>query len=45
MTNGNGKNGNYTAAQFIAAIPGSGGIISATAKRVVFGLVNDRTRA
>ena len=36
MTNGNGKNGSYTAAQFIAAIPGSGGIISTTAKRVGF---------
>ena len=31
---GNGKNGNYTAAQFINAIPGSGGIISTIAKRV-----------
>lgn len=31
---GNGKNGNYTAAQFIAAIPGSGGIITTIASRV-----------
>lgn len=31
---GNGKNGNYTAAQFIAAIPGSGGIITTIATRV-----------
>ena len=34
MSNGNGKNGNYLAAQFIAAIPGSGGIISTIARRV-----------
>lgn len=33
-TNGNGKNGSYTAGQFIDAIPGSGGIISTIAKRV-----------
>ena len=32
--NGNGKNGNYTAAQFIKAIPKSAGIISTIAKRV-----------
>lgn len=32
--NGNGKNGNYTAQQFIDAIPGTGGIISAIAERV-----------
>lgn len=32
--NGNGKNGNYTAAQFIEAIPGSAGIISTIARRV-----------
>ncbi|MBU2395755.1 MAG: hypothetical protein KKH70_20665, partial [Gammaproteobacteria bacterium] len=30
----NGHNGNYTAAQFIEAIPDSGGIISTIAKRV-----------
>ena len=33
-TNGNGKNGNYTAGQFIEAIPGTGGIISTIARRV-----------
>lgn len=33
-TNGNGHNGTYTAAQFIKAIPGSGGIISTIASRV-----------
>lgn len=32
--NGNGKNGNYTAAQFIAAIQGSGGIVTTIAGRV-----------
>ena len=32
--NGNGKNGNYTAGQFIEAIPTSGGIISTIAARV-----------
>ena len=32
--NGNGSNGRYTAAQFIEAIPGSGGIISTIAARV-----------
>jgi hypothetical protein len=31
---GNGKNGNYTAAQFIAAIPGTGGIITTIAARI-----------
>lgn len=31
---GNGKNGNYTAAQFIEVIPGTGGIISTIASRV-----------
>jgi hypothetical protein len=34
VENGNGKNGNYTAEQFIKAIPGSAGIISTIAKRV-----------
>ena len=34
MSSGNGKNGNYTAAQFIAAIPKSGGIVSKIAERV-----------
>ena len=34
LNGGNGKNGNYTAAQFIAAIPGTGGIISTVASRV-----------
>jgi len=33
-SNGNGKNGNYTAQQFIDAMPGTGGIISALAERV-----------
>ena len=32
--NSNGKNGNYTAQQFITAIPGTGGIITTIAKRV-----------
>jgi hypothetical protein len=32
--NGNGHNGTYTAAQFIVAIPGTAGIVSAIAKRV-----------
>ena len=32
--NGNGKNGNYTAQQFIDAIQGSGGIVSAIAAKV-----------
>lgn len=31
---GNGKNGNYTAQQFIDAIPGTGGVVSAIADRV-----------
>lgn len=31
---GNGKNGNYTAQQFIDAIPGTGGIVTEIAKRV-----------
>ena len=34
MGSGNGKNGNYTAQQFIKAIPGTGGIISTIATRV-----------
>ena len=33
-TNGNGYNGQYTARQFIDAIPGTGGIITTIAKRV-----------
>lgn len=32
--NGNGKNGKYTAQQFIDAIPGTGGVVSAIAERV-----------
>ena len=32
--NGNGKSGNYTAQQFIDAIPGTGGIVSAIADKV-----------
>jgi hypothetical protein len=32
--NGNGHNGNYTAAQFIKAIEGSAGIVTTIAKRV-----------
>ena len=31
---GNGKNGNYTAQQFIDAIPGTGGVVSAIADNV-----------
>ena len=34
MPNGNGHNGTYTAAQFIAAIPGTGGIITKIAEKV-----------
>jgi hypothetical protein len=34
MTNGNGHAGSYTASQFIDAIHGTGGIISAIAERV-----------
>lgn len=33
-SNGNGYNGRYTAQQFIDAIPGTGGIVSAIAERV-----------
>ena len=33
-TNGNGKNGKYTAQQFIDAIPGTGGVVSAIADSV-----------
>lgn len=32
--NGNGYNGKYTAAQFIEAIPGTGGVVSAIADKV-----------
>ena len=32
--NGNSKNGNYTAGQFIEVIPGSGGIITTIASRI-----------
>lgn len=32
--NGNGKNGHYTAQQFIDAIPGTGGVIAAIADKV-----------
>ena len=32
--NGNGHNGRYTAAQFITAIPGTGGIITSIAKKI-----------
>ena len=31
---GNGKNGNYTAQQFIDAIPGTGGVVAAIADKV-----------
>jgi len=34
MSNGDGYNGKYTAQQFIDAIPGTGGVISAIASRV-----------
>ena len=33
-SNGNGYNGKFTAQQFIEAIPGTGGIVSAIAERV-----------
>jgi len=34
VSNGNGYNGKYTAQQFIDAIPGTGGVVSAVADKV-----------